>query len=473
MLGIGTACKEPDVAAPDPLPPIPTKQQLAWHRMETNVFVHFTVNTFTGREWGFGNESPKIFNPTDFDPEQWMKTFKKVGFKGIILTAKHHDGFCLWPSKYTDHDIANSPFKNGNGDVVQAVSKAARKYGLKFGIYLSPWDRNRADYGKPGYINYYRNQLRELFTNYGPIYEMWFDGANGGNGYYGGANEERRIDRKHYYHWPKTLQIIKDLQPKTLLFSDSGPDLRWVGNENGIAGKTNWNMLTPDTLYPGKAHTSHLLRTGAIDGSDWIPAEVDVSIRPGWFYHPNEDSLVKSPEKLFDIYLKSVGRGSTLLLNVPPDKRGLIHREDIKALEAWRKKIDETFSDNLAANASVQASSFRGGDESFAGSKVTDGNPDTYWTTDDSVKHGSLEIDLGSDQTIKYIMLQEYITLGQRVKSFDVQIPQDGEWKTITGGTTIGYKRILPLNQPVNTSKIRVQIKDSRACPLISNIALF
>jgi alpha-L-fucosidase len=388
------------------------------------------------------------------------------------LTCKHHDGFCLWPSKYAEHSIKNSPYKNGKGDLVKEASDAARKYGLKFGVYLSPWDRNRADYGQPSYITYYRNQLKELFTNYGPIFEMWFDGANGGDGYYGGARETRKINGATYYDWPHTLQLIRSMQPNVIFFSDAGPGVRWVGNESGVAGKTNWNTITIDTLYAGKPGTEKLLNTGSADGKEWVPAEVDVSIRPGWFYHAKEDSLVKTPEQLFEIYLTSVGRGSTLLLNVPPDKRGLFHGTDVKALQGFRKLLDKEFAINLAKNAKTIASSFRGSNKMFSPANITDGNKNSYWATDDEVTTGSFEIDLPKTATVKYIILQEYIKLGQRVKSFTVEAWKNNAWQKIAEGTTIGYKRILRID-PLTTNKIRVNITDSKACPVISNAEVF
>src|SRR5690242_12572697 len=344
------------VKAPAPVLPLPSAAQVRWHEMELNAFVHFTTNTFTGLEWGYGDEKEAVFNPTNTDVNQWAKTLKETGFKQMILTCKHHDGFCLWPSKYTEHSVKNSPYKNGKGDVVKEVSDAARKYGLKFGVYLSPWDRNRADYGTPSYITYYRNQLKELFTNYGPVFEMWFDGANGGDGYYGGANEKRKINGATYYDWPTTLQLVRSMQPNVIFFSDAGPGVRWVGNENGVAGPTNWNTIYADTLYAGKAGIENILNTGSPDGNKWIPAEVDVSIRPGWFYHEKEDDKVKTPERLFDIYLTSVGRGSTLLLNIPPDRRGLFHENDVKALAGFKALLKNEFGKNLALKAPVKAS---------------------------------------------------------------------------------------------------------------------
>jgi alpha-L-fucosidase len=460
------------VEPPAPVGPVPSPAQLAWHQMETNAFVHFTVNTFTDREWGMGNEDPKVFNPGKLDAMQWARILKETGFKQMILTCKHHDGFCLWPSKYTDHSVKNSPYKNGKGDVVKEASEACKKYGLKFGVYLSPWDRNRADYGKPEYITYYRNQLKELFTNYGPITEMWFDGANGGEGYYGGANENRKIDRKTYYDWPTTLNMVREMQPNVLFFSDAGPDIRWVGNENGTAGETNWNTITPDTLYAGKAGIEKLLNEGSEDGTKWIPAEVDVSIRPGWFYHAKEDSLVKTPERLFEIYLTSVGRGAVLLLNVPPDQRGLFHENDIKSLYGLRSILQREFAKNKALGAAATASNYRGNAPSYAAGNATDNSTETYWATDDGVTTASLEINTGKMQTIKYVMLQEYIKLGQRVKSFNIEVWADNAWQQVATGTTIGYKRILKFG-PVKAAKVRINITASKACPVISNVAIY
>ena len=460
------------IQAPTAIGPVPTESQLAWHRMETNAFIHFTTNTFTDKEWGYGDESPAIFNPTNFDPSQWITTLKETGFKGVILTCKHHDGFCLWPSQYTAHSVKQSPFQNGKGDVVKAVADACRSNGLKFGIYLSPWDRNRADYGTPEYITYYRNQLKELFTAYGPVFEMWFDGANGGDGYYGGAKEKRKIDGAHYYEWPTTLDMVREMEPDVLFFSDAGPGVRWVGNERGVAGETNWNTITPDTLYAGQPGTTELLNQGHEEGTAWIPAEVDVSIRPGWFYHAKEDSLVKTPEQLFDIYLTSVGRGSTLLLNVPPDRRGRFHENDVAALKGFRELLDREFKDNLAAGASCTATNVRGNVQNFEASLLTDGDPETYWATDDDVATASAEISLKASTKVKYVVLQEYINLGQRVKSFTLEAYSDGKWRPLAEGTTIGYKRILRFDA-TPAEKIRVNITAAKGCPLLSNVEIY
>jgi alpha-L-fucosidase len=460
------------VKPPAALLPVPSEQQMAWHEMELNAFIHFTTNTFTGLEWGMGSEKESVFNPTSIHAEEWVTALKDAGFKQVILTCKHHDGFCLWPSKFTEHSVKNSPYKEGKGDVVKEVSDACKKLDMRFGVYLSPWDRNNADYGKPAYLEYYRNQLKELFTNYGPVREMWFDGANGGSGYYGGANETRKINSATYYDWPATIALVRSIQPKVIFFSDAGPDLRWVGNERGLAGLTNWDIINNDTLYAGKAGVDKLLNTGSEDGNKWIPAEVDVSIRPGWFYHQKEDSLVKSPERLFDIYLTSVGRGSVLLLNVPPDQRGRFHENDIKSLQGFRRILDTEFKTNLAKGASTKASSYRGNAATYDASKVTDGKKDTYWATDDNTLNGNIEIDLGKKQPVKYVLLQEYIRLGQRVKSFSVDAWQQDGWKEVASGTTIGYKRILKLS-PVETNKIRVNIKDAKACPTLSAVEVF
>jgi alpha-L-fucosidase len=469
------SCKESD--PPAPVLPVPNAAQLRWHEMEMNAFIHFTTNTFTGLEWGNGDESPSIFNPSQLDANQWVQTLKEAGFKGVILTCKHHDGFCLWPSKFTSHSVAKSPYQNGSGDVVKEVSGACKRHGLKFGVYLSPWDRNHAEYGRDQYIQYYRNQLNEIFASYGPVFEMWFDGANGGTGYYGGANEKRSINGSQYYDWPNydwpnTLDMVRNLEPEVIFFSDAGPGVRWVGNERGIAGETNWNTISPDTLYAGKGGIEMLLNTGNENGTQWIPAEVDVSIRPGWFYHDHEDSLVKSPERLFEIYLTSVGRGSTLLLNVPPDKRGLIHENDVAALKGWRKILDTELSKNLALDASAFATSHRGNSKTFKARNVTDNDKETYWATDDDVTSASIELNLLSEQQVKYVVLQEYIKLGQRIKKFTIEVFADNAWKMVAEGTTIGYKRIVKID-PVKTGRVRVNFIESKACPVISTIEVY
>ena len=471
ILILNLSCSR-ETLPPAPLEPVPTARQIAWHKMEMNAFIHFTTNTFTNKEWGFGDESPEVFNPTDFNSDQWLSVLKDAGFKGVILTCKHHDGFCLWPSEYTEHSVKNSPWKEGKGNVVEEVYNSCNKYGLKFGVYLSPWDRNQADYGQPSYIEYYRNQLTELFSKYSPIFEMWFDGANGGDGYYGGANEKRSIDGKNYYNWPKTLEIVRNMEPEVIFFSDGGPDIRWCGNEKGYVGETNWNTISTDTIYAGKPGVNDLLNSGSADGNKWIPAEVDVSIRPGWFYHESEDSLVKTADDLFEIYLTSVGRGSNLLLNIPPDRSGRLNQKDVDVLLEWRKILDQTFKNNLAAGAEAKTTERRGRSARFSASNLTDGDPESYWATNDGVNNASIDIILAKPESVNYIIIQEYIPLGQRVSKFKVEAEVQNEWKEIASGTTIGYKRILKTPN-IETQKIRITIEDGKACPVLSNIEVY
>jgi alpha-L-fucosidase len=451
--------------------PLPSEAQLRWHEMEFYAFVHFNMNTFTGKEWGTGGESPEQFNPTDLDCRQWAKTFKEAGMKGIILTAKHHDGFCLWPTKTTEHSVKNSPWKNGKGDVVKELSEACKEYGLKFGVYLSPWDRNNANYGRPEYIDVFRGQLRELLTNYGDIFEVWFDGANGGSGYYGGANETRKIDGRSYYGWNETWAIVNELQPDAMIFGDGGPGIRWVGTEAGWANKTNWCLLRRDEVWPGWPRYKEL-RSGHEDGTHWVPAEVDVSIRPGWYYHKSEDHKVKSLSHLLDIYYHSVGRNATLLLNVPPDRRGLIHENDVKALLEFSKTLKLDFANELAKGQKTSATNVRDNSDKFSASKVNDCDKESYWATDDGVTDAALTIEF--DKTIEFnrFLVQEYIRLGQRVKEFTVEAYVNGAWKLLAEETTIGYKRILRLPL-TKTNKIRMHIKDAKACPLIANIEIY
>jgi alpha-L-fucosidase len=460
------------IIPPDPVLPLPSQRQLDWMSMEMNAFIHFTTNTFTDLEWGRGDENESVFNPTAANPEQWVEVLKNTGFKGIILTCKHHDGFCLWSSAYTNHSIKNSPYKNGKGYLVREVSDACKNAGIGFGIYLSPWDRNSAVYAKPEYINYYRNQLTELIAGYGPVFELWFDGANGGTGYYGGANEKRQISQD-YYDWGNTIKLARSLQKEEMvIFSDDGPDIRWVGNEQGYVCETNWYSIDPDSCHIRRPGFEKIIGTGMENGSAWIPSEVDVSIRPGWFYHASEDSLVKSPEKLFEIYLQSVGRGAVLLLNVPPDRRGLIHENDVKALQGFRKILDNAFKTNLIEGAKVSVSSTRGKANEFGCSQLTDENPDTYWATDDETTQGTIEIELRKEQVINYIVLHEYLKLGQRIRAFSVEVKIGDKWILVASGTTVGYKRILKID-PVITDKIRVNISDAKACLTVSGVEVF
>ena len=458
-------------APPEPYGPLPSARQLQWHRLEMYGFLHFGVNTFTDKEWGYGDESEKLFNPTAFDADQIARTAHEAGMCGLILTCKHHDGFCLWPSKYTEHSVKNSPWKDGKGDVVKEISAACRRQGLKFGVYLSPWDRNRKDYGRPEYITYYRNQLRELLSQYGPIFEMWFDGANGGDGFYGGARETRKIDRLTYYDWDHTCQIVRELQPDACMFSDGGPDVRWVGNESGYAGETCWATLDPAGVLPGLADT-RVLNKGQRPGTHWLPAEVDVSIRPGWFYHKKEDAAVKSVEQLLKIYYESVGRGCNLVLNLPPDRRGQINENDVRALRQWHRILQATFATDLARGATVTASNTRGNDPQFAPSNVVSGKPNAYWATDDSLTTAELVLDLGKPVTFNVVRVREYLPLGQRVDSFALDSWTDGKWQEFAAAKSIGNQRLLT-TPSITTPKVRLRITKAAVCPAISQLGLY
>ncbi|PIF00028.1 MAG: alpha-L-fucosidase [Maribacter sp.] len=469
LLAFVQACNE--IEPPGPIGPVPSERQLAWNGMEYYAFVHFNMNTFTNMEWGTGAESPQQFNPTSLDTRQWAKVVKEAGMKGIILTAKHHDGFCLWPTKTTEHSVKNSPWKDGKGDVLKDLSEACKEFGLKFGVYLSPWDRNHKDYGRPEYVEDFHEQLRELLSDYGEVFEVWFDGANGGSGYYGGANETRKIDNKTYYEWDKTIAIVRELQPNAVIFSDGGPDVRWVGNEEGWADETNWSTMRRDEIYPGWPRYVEL-RSGHEDGTHWLPAEADVSIRPGWYYHPSEDHQVKTLPRLLDIYYNSVGRNAALLLNLPVDTCGLVHGEDVGKLMDLRRQLDLDFGTELAKGIKATATDERGNMMRFKASNVNDGDPDTYWATNDGVSSASIILEFDSPTEVNRILLQEYIPLGQRVKDFVVSAEIDGKWKEIDGQTTIGHKRILRF-KTVKADKVKVLIMAAKGPIALSNIALY
>ncbi len=459
------------VQPPAPYGPVPSARQLSWHEMEFYGFLHFTVNTFTDKEWGYGDESPSIFNPSDFDADQIVETAKAAGMKGLILTAKHHDGFCLWPSKYAEHSVKNSQWLGGRGDVVRAISKACRRHGLKFGIYLSPWDRNHKDYGKPAYLTYFRNQLRELLTNYGPIFEVFLDGANGGDGYYGGTRETRRIDRETYYDWSTTWKLIRQLQPTANIFSDAGPDVRWVGNERGVAGETCWATLNREEFVPGRADKARL-NSGDRPGTHWVPAECDVSIRPGWFYHTKEDDKVRTAENLVELYFKSVGRGASLLLNLPVDRRGRIHENDVRSLIEFRRLLNATFANDIARGARVRATNVRGRSKRFSPENIIGGGRESYWATDDLVKTAELIVDLGRDRTFNVVRLREYLPLGQRVEAFALDSWHNEQWNEFANGTSIGNCRLVRLER-ITTTKVRLRIKQASACAAISELSIF
>lgn len=462
--------------APAPYGALPDHRHLLWHQMEFYGFLHFTTNTFTDKEWGYGDEDPSVFNPTDFDANQIVSVAAEAGMTGLILTCKHHDGFCLWPSAYTDHDVTSSPWKDGRGDVVREISEACARHGLRFGVYLSPWDRNSADYGTPAYIDYYRDQLRELLTNYGPIFEVWWDGANGGDGYYGGARETRRIDRSTYYDWDNTIKIVRDLQPDAVIFSDAG-DVRWVGNERGIAGDPCWATYS---ARPAEGETKAVPGTtryqdgehGTRDGERWAPAECDVSIRPGWFYHAGQDSQVKTPEQLVDLYYESVGRGASFLLNIPPDRRGRIADEDIASLRGMRAILDDTFDNDLAREALVRADNTRGSDKVYDPSRATDGDPSTYWATDDGVTTPELVLSWAHPVSFNVVSLREFLPLGQRVTSWALDQWQDGDWREFAAGEAVGARRLWrgPL---VTTTRLRLRITDAPVCPAITEVGVY
>lgn len=466
------SCTSGKVLPPEPILPVPEPKQVEWQQMETYAFIHFGLNTFNDREWGYGDTDPKTFNPTNLDCEQWAQTLVKAGMKGVILTAKHHDGFCLWPFEGTDYSVKNSPWKNGQGNVVKELSEACKKYGLKFAVYLSPWDRHQANYGTPEYLPYFYAQLHDLLTNYGPVFEVWFDGANGGDGWYGGAKDIRTIDRKNYYNYPRIYEMLDSIQPQAIIFSDGGPGCRWVGNEKGFAGATNWSFLRKGEVHPGY-DKSYELQYGHPDGNQWVPAECDVSIRPGWFYHPEEDGRVKSPDQLVDLYYRSVGHNATLLLNFPVDRRGLIHPVDSANAVRFHEMIQQQLKTNLVAGMTPKVSNERGGD--FVASALTDDNFDTYWATEDGVTTADIEFSFDTPTRMNRMMLQEYIPLGQRVKAFVVEYLDKDTWlpvKLNEETTTIGYKRLLRF-ETVETKGIRIRITDARGPLCLSSVGVY
>lgn len=428
---------------------VPTPQQLEWQRMELTAFLHFGVNTFTGREWGDGTEDPAIFNPTSLDCEQWVRTLKESGFKMAIITAKHHDGFCLWPTKTTRHSVASSSWKDGKGDVVRELRDACKKYGIKFGVYLSPWDRNASCYGdSPAYNQFFIEQLTELLTNYGEVHEVWFDGANGE-----GPNGKKQI-----YDWDAILKTIRRLQPKAVT-AIMGDDVRWVGNEKGIGRETEWSAtaLTPG-IYPRSGEQNKELgifgKAKDLGGRDivaratelfWYPSEVDVSIRPGWFYHADQDKQVKSLNHLTDIYFKSVGYNSVLLLNIPPDLRGLINENDVQRLKEFSSYLKKTFARNYV----------------LKGNEAWNGNSGTV-----------RQYDIQKDALVNAFMIQEDISKGQRIESFLVEAYKDGSWIHMAEGTTVGYKRLVRFSD-TRPERIRVTIRSARGVANVAAVGLF
>lgn len=461
---------------PAPFGPVPTQNQLDWQDMEMYAFIHYSLNTYTDQEWGFGDESTQLFDPSDLDVKQWVQVCKDSGMKGIIFTAKHHCGFCMWPSAYTRYSVKYSPWRNGEGDVVRDLADACREAGLKFAVYLSPWDRNHPDYGKAEYVTYFRNQLEELLTGYGDVFEVWFDGANGGDGWYGGANETRNIDRTTYYEWPETYAMIRRLQPGCVIWNDGSDrgDLRWVGTEAGEVGATNWSLLNRE----GETDWA-MLHYGLEDGDSWVPGETNTSIRPGWFHHSAEDENVKSLSKLMDTYYKSVGRNSTLLLNYPIMANGRIHPTDSLRGIAFNNMIKEVFCNDLALEATASASSVRGGDSKYGARNTIDGDRNTYWATDDEVPGGSVTLAFSRPTTFNRFLAEEYITLGQRVKAWSLEAHVDGRWIPLHDAltedgklTTIGNRRIVCF-PAVTADKVRFTVTDSKAAPVISRLSVF
>jgi alpha-L-fucosidase len=414
--------------------------------METNALLHFSINTFTDREWGYGDEDPNLFHPSNFDPDAIIAGLASAGIEGVILTAKHHDGFCLWPTATTQHSVRASRWRNGKGDVVRDLSQAAHRRSLKFGIYLSPWDRNNPAYGSPEYIQIYRAQLTELLTGYGPIFEVWHDGANGGDGYYGGAREKRTIDKRTYYDWPRTWDLVRKLQPNAVIFSDVGPDVRWVGNERGIAGDPCWatyDPVAPDggPASPGDVRTKES-PTGHRHGSHWLPAECDVSIRPGWFWHERETARVKTPSQLISLYYQSVGRGAALLLNVPPNREGLLSQEDIVSLKRFGDYRRLTFSKNLASGAKAVHEA------------------------------GAIQYELRRPATFRVLRVREDIRYGQRIDAIAIDRWDSQGWQEIAAATSVGPRRLIRLEKPITAQRLRLRIQSS-APPLVNEFALF
>jgi alpha-L-fucosidase len=455
----------------------PSERQLTWQEYELTAFVHFTINTFTDKEWGDGTENPEWFNPTELDARQWARVCKEAGMKLIIVTAKHHDGFCLWPTEQTDHSVEKSPWKNGRGDVVREVAEACREYGLKFGVYLSPWDRHEGSYGTEAYNDFFKAQLRELLTQYGDVAEVWFDGANGE-----GPNGKRQV-----YDWEGYFRLIRELQPNAVI-AIMGPDVRWVGTESGYGRDTEWSVVPANNLNQeqiAEASQQHILVKPEIDAMEedlgsrekiknaralaWYPSEVDVSIRPGWFYHASQDAQVKSPEKLIDIYYSSVGRNSVLLLNIPPDRRGLIHENDIASLQGFRRILDETFSENLMQSARVIPDVNTNIKRS---SDLYDGRMETCWASKASQGQSILEFRTDGPVTFDVLSLQENIRAGQRIESFLFEVWMNDAWVTMARGTTIGYKRILRIPR-TRAERMRIVIESARMRPTLGEVGLY
>lgn len=441
----------------EPYGPLPTNAQLQWHNMEFYLFVHFGPNTFTDKEWGEGTEPASAFNPTKLDCRQWCRIAKSAGAKGIIITAKHHDGFCLWPSKLSTHTVRESKWRNGKGDVLKELSEACREFGLKFGVYISPWDRNHPKYGTPEYNNVFTGMMKEIFQNYGPIWELWWDGANG----------EGPNGKKQVYDWSRFKSTVKELSPSTVVFSDIGPHVRWIGNEQGIAGKTNWNLLDTAGFTPGAgAPPTDTLNRGNENGKNWIPSECDVSIRPGWFFHATENDKVKTPAQLFNLYLQSVGRGANFLLNVPPGPNGLIHPNDSASLVGFRQLLDKNFSN--AQRVRHDRFEFK----NVASFALTTDKSRTVYSFPGDYKEAFIKFNFTKPKAINCIVLTEPIEYGQRIRDFVITIRASNGTEEKISGTTIGRKRILSFPAR-DASQVMVQVRDSKARPVLSEISFY
>lgn len=436
--------------------------------METYGFVHFGLNTFNDLEWGYGNTPASTFNPTELDCEQWVRTIKAAGLKGVILTAKHHDGFCLWPTATTEYSVKNSPWKNGQGDMVRELSEACKKHGLKFGLYLSPWDRNHPEYGRQEYLEAYHRQIHELATGYGPLFEYWFDGANGGNGWYGGTNETRSIDPNTYYQYERACDTIKKYHPDIMIFGGTVPDIRWIGNEEGWAGATQWSPYSP-----GKEKNPRQSQWGMEDGEQWLGGECDVSIRPGWFYHTRENHQIKTLAHLVDLYYRSVGHNSNFLLNFPVALNGKISPQDSMRAVEWYHTIQNDLKDNLLKGCRVEASDERG--RGFEAKRTTDGDWDSYWATPDGTIQATLTFTFPRPTAVNRMLIQEYIPLGQRIKAFQIEYRDKDSWKAVEAAdstTTVGYKRIVRF-RTVETEEIRIRFTDAKGPLCINNVEAY
>jgi alpha-L-fucosidase len=442
-----------------PVRPKPTAAQLRWQREELALFVHFGVNTFTNREWGDGTEDPRIFAPTNLDVRQWARVARGAGFGSIVLTAKHHDGFCLWPSAHTTHSVKSSPWRNGSGDVVGDLARACRAEGLGLGLYLSPWDRHERSYGdSPRYMDYYVAQLEELLTRNGPVNEVWFDGANAE-----GPNGKRQV-----YDWPRMHAVVRRLAPEAVMFSDAGPDVRWIGNERGVAGETCWSTIDPAAVpYAGydAPNVGETLQRGHPDGSVWRPGETDVSIRPGWFWHPAEDSKVRSADNLMDLYFTSVGRNSKLLLNVPPTTTGQLHANDVASLAAFGARRRAVFSRDALRGARVAA----GGE---VARRLVDEDSERWWGALPGASQASAEFTLERPARVNIVRLAEPIATGQVVEGFTVEVGAAGAWTTVARGTTVGYARLARFPS-LRAERVRVSVESSLEAPRLAQLSLF